>query len=142
MQISAGLDFVGAIPFIGEVADVAKTADKVSDTVKAIDKIADVSKGAKKAKSIKKTITKSSPYKLVKTHDITMSRKKYSNFLDSVRKNGITEPIKYVEFKGTKFVVDGHHRLQAAKDLNIKSIPIEKVSLPYKGYKNIDDLLW
>lgn len=46
--ISAGLDFVGAIPFIGEVADVAKTADKVSDTVKAIDKIADASKGAKK----------------------------------------------------------------------------------------------
>ena len=44
--------------------------------------------------------------------------------------------------KGTKYVVDGHHRLQAAKDLKLKNIPIEKVSLPYKGYKTIDDLLW
>lgn len=60
MQISAGLDFVGAIPFIGEVADVAKTADKVSDTVKAIDKIADVSKGTKKvSKKITNPILKS-----------------------------------------------------------------------------------
>ncbi len=140
--VSAGLDAIGIIPFIGEIADGAKTVDKVFDTVKAIDKITDVSTNAKKSHKIGKSLITESPHKLVKTHEITMSRKKYSNFLESVRKNGITEPIKYVEFKGTKYVVDGHHRLQAAKDLNLKNIPIEKVSLPYKGYKTIDDLLW
>lgn len=140
--ISAGLDAVGVIPFIGEIADGAKTVDKVSDTVKLIDKITDASTNAKKTHKVVKSIISESPHKLVKTHKITMSRKEYANFLESVRKNGITEPIKYVEFKGTKYVVDGHHRLQAAKDLNIKSIPVEKVSLPYKGYKTIEDLLW
>ena len=39
-------------------------------------------------------------------------------------------------------VVRWHHRLQAAKELKLKLIPVEKVSLPYKGYKTIFDLLW
>ena len=38
--VSAGLDAVGVIPIIGEIADVAKTADKVSDVTK-IAKVAD-----------------------------------------------------------------------------------------------------
>lgn len=46
--VSAGLDAVGVIPIIGEIADIAKTADKVSDVAKAVDRIADASKGVKK----------------------------------------------------------------------------------------------
>ena len=62
--------------------------------------------------------------------------------MESIRKNGIIEPIKYVEDKGTKYVVDGHHRLRAAKQLGLDKIPTQRVSLPYKGYKTINDLLW
>ena len=47
--VSAGLDAIGVIQFIGEIAESAKTVDKVSDTVKAIDKIADASTNVKKS---------------------------------------------------------------------------------------------
>lgn len=132
--VSAGLSAVGVIPFVGEVADTAKVArlaDKVSDATKIADKVSDVGK----------VIEKISPSKLTQTHRLTLSRKQYSNLVDSIQKNGITESIKYVEYKGTKYVVDGHHRLSAAKQLKLDKIPIQKVSLPYKGYKTINDLL-
>ncbi len=29
--------------------------------------------------------------------------------LDDIRVSGINEPIKYVEYNGTRFIVDGHH---------------------------------
>lgn len=130
---------VGAIPLIGEIADAAKTADKVVDGVKAVDKAVDSVQLSKKATT---NVQKISPYKITKTHGRTMGKKQYAELVESIRKNGITEPIKYVEHNGTKYVVDGHHRLQAAKELKLKDIPVEEVFLPYKGYKNISDLEW
>ena len=62
--------------------------------------------------------------------------------VDDIKVNGIQEPIKYVEHNGQMYVVDGHHRLLAAKRLGITEVPIERVDLPYAGYKTIDDLLW
>jgi len=133
--LSAGLSAAGMVPFIGEVADtakLAKMADKAVDAAKVADRISDA------AKSVKRI----SPSKLTQTHKLTLSKKQYSNLVESIRKNGITEPIKYVEYKGTKYVVDGHHRLRAAKQLGLDKIPTQKVSLPYKGYKTVNDLLW
>ena len=133
--LSAGLDAVGIIPFIGEVADtakLAKMADKAVDVAKTTNKLSDAAKGIKRI----------SPTKLTQTHKLTVSKKQYENLVESIRKNGITEPIKYVEYKGTKYVVDGHHRLRAAKQLGLDKIPTQRVSLPYKGYKTINDLLW
>lgn len=40
------------------------------------------------------------------------------------------------------YVVDGHHRLLAAKKLGLEEVPIKKVELPYAGYSTTDDLLW
>ena len=133
--LSAGLSAVGIIPVVGEIADtakLAKMADKTVDAAKVADRISDA------AKSVKRI----SPSKLTQTHKLTLSKKQYSNLVESIRKNGITEPIKYVEYKGTKYVVDGHHRLRAAKQLGLDKIPTQKVSLPYKGYKTVNDLLW
>lgn len=72
--LSAGLNAIGAIPVVGEVADtakLAKMADKAVDTAKIADRISD-----------------------------------------------------------------------AAKQLKLDKIPTQKVSLPYKGYKTVNDLLW
>ena len=133
--VSAGLSALGVIPVVGEIGDaakLAKMADKAVDVAKVADKVSDAAKGIKRI----------SPSKLTQTHKLTLSKKQYSNLIESIRKNGITEPIKYVEYKGTKYVVDGHHRLRAAKQLKLDKIPTQKVSLPYKGYKTINDLLW
>ncbi len=62
---SAGLSALGAIPFIGEVADtakLAKMADKASDAVKVADKVTDIGKLSKKTS----TIAKRSPIKIPK----------------------------------------------------------------------------
>ena len=84
----------------------------------------------------------SSPYELEATHSQTSSKKNMNKLIEDIKNNGINETIKYVEHNGQKYVVDGHHRLIAAKRLGIKEIPIEKVELPYAGYKSIEDLLW
>lgn len=65
-----------------------------------------------------------------------------NTLIDDIKANGIQEPIKYVEYDGQMYVVDGHHRLLAAKKLGLTEVPIEKVELPYAGYSTIDDLLW
>lgn len=61
-------------------------------------------------------------------------------FVSDVKQNGIQEPIKYVEHEGQLYVVDGYHRLAAARQLGINKVPVEKVELPYKGYTNPEDL--
>lgn len=71
-----------------------------------------------------------------------MSNTKFNELVGEIKENGITESIKYVEHDGVKYVVDGHHRLKAAKVLGLDSVPIEKVSLPYNGYFTIEDLFW
>lgn len=132
---SAGLDAVGIIPFIGEIADtakLAKMADKAIDTAKAADKASNAAKGIKQLATSK----------LTPTHKLTLSKKQYNVLVENIRKNGIADPIKYVEYNGIKYVVDGHHRLRAAKQLGLKKIPAQKVLLPYKGYRTIKDLLW
>jgi uncharacterized protein (DUF1015 family) len=59
---------------------------------------------------------------------------------DEIVKDGeIKESIKYVEKNGKKYIVDGYHRQQIAKELGM-DVPIEKVKLPYKGYHTEADL--
>lgn len=80
------------------------------------------------------------PYSLNPTEAISMSKREFNAFVEDVRVEGVREPIAYVEFNGEKYVVDGHHRLMAAKLLNLQSIPVVKVDLPYKGYRHTTDL--
>ena len=82
------------------------------------------------------------PYKLKPTHMQTLSNKQLNELIVSIEENGIQTSIKYVEFNGNMYVVDGHHRLIAAKHLGLSSVPIEQVTLPYLGYSTSDDLFW
>lgn len=88
------------------------------------------------------TVGKTNPFDLQPTHSPTLSNNKMNALMDDIKVNGIQEPIKYVEYNGQMYVVDGHHRLLAAKRLGLTEVPIEKVDLPYAGYSTVDDLLW
>jgi len=85
---------------------------------------------------------KISPYDLQKTHSQTLSKKDMADLVNDIKVNGIKEPIKYVEYNGNKYIVDGHHRTLAAKQLKLTDIPVERAELPYGGYESIQDLLW
>jgi len=79
---------------------------------------------------------------LTPTHALTNSKNQMNKLISDIRVNGIQETIKYVDFKGTKYIVDGHHRVAAAKALGITNVPAIEVNLPYAGYKSVIDLFW
>lgn len=81
------------------------------------------------------------PEELEITHGIREG-KRFDELLDSIRKQGILETIKYVERNGMRYIVDGHHRHKIAILLHIKQVPVEKVDLPYNGYNTTDDLIY
>ena len=81
------------------------------------------------------------PFELTATHELTMSRAEFNALKSNIATNGIQEPVKYLEYNGEKYIVDGHHRVRAAKELGMKTIPAERVELPYKGYTKSADLI-
>lgn len=89
-----------------------------------------------------KGVTKLGTYELEITHGLTKSKNAFAKLKADIKLNGIQEPIKFVEHNGKRFVVDGHHRLRAAKELGIQNVPVQQVKLPYAGYKSVDDLIY
>ena len=59
---------------------------------------------------------------------------------ESIAAEGIHDTIKYVVHQGEKYIVDGHHRVAAARRLGLTDVPAEEVTLPYRGFKTIEDL--
>jgi hypothetical protein len=86
------------------------------------------------------TLTHLSPAELEVTHPRTMGRKAFSRLVENIKENGINETVKYIKYNGKNYVVDGNHRLVAARALDLNEIPVEKVELPYLGYRTIGDL--
>ncbi|WP_421831045.1 ParB N-terminal domain-containing protein [Larkinella sp.] len=89
-----------------------------------------------------KVVTKLSPFELEITHGITKSKNAFAKLKEDIKLNGVQESIKFVEHNGKRFVVDGHHRLRAAKELGIQDVPVQQVKLPYAGYKTVEDLIY
>ncbi|MEV4354210.1 DNRLRE domain-containing protein [Nonomuraea sp. NPDC049625] len=84
------------------------------------------------------------PSEFERTHSISgkSSSKWVLSLIEEMRVNGYTQdPIKVVTLHGKKYVVDGHHRLAAARRAGIKEVPYEVVELPFGGYQSEDDLL-
>nr|WP_314289224.1 RHS repeat-associated core domain-containing protein [uncultured Capnocytophaga sp.] len=75
------------------------------------------------------------------TQYITKSKSQMQALLNDIRTNGIQKPIKYVNYNGVKYIVNGHHRFFIAQKLGIQNIPAQQVQLPYQGYKTFQDLI-
>lgn len=60
---------------------------------------------------------------------------------DSVAENGVLEPIKFVRINGVNFVVDGNHRLALAFRFGLNRVPVQEVSLPYRGFRNSTEVI-
>lgn len=95
----------------------------------------------KRAENVTNVVSKVNPRDLIPTHGKTMSKGEFRDFLMEVKADGmIKEPISYILHDGKKYVVDGHHRLSAAKMAGFKEVPVIERQLPINGYKTIDDL--
>jgi len=77
---------------------------------------------------------------LILTHGQTMSNGAFGRLVSHVRSSGIPGRILYVEAMGGRYVVDGNHRLMAARRLGIEMVPGQRVVLPFRGYRTMDDL--
>ena len=76
------------------------------------------------------------------TQGLTRSKKFIAKLIEDISKNGIKETIKYVTHNGVRYIVDGHHRFNAAIRLGLKNVPAEEVKLPHLGYKTVQDLIY
>jgi ParB-like chromosome segregation protein Spo0J len=81
------------------------------------------------------------PWELVLTHAVT-SYNRVRRLAMSISADGMKNAIKYVEHDGHKYVVDGHHRIAAAKRAGLQEVPAEEVKLPYGQYKSPKDLTY
>jgi hypothetical protein len=77
---------------------------------------------------------------LIPTHGMNMSRRAFEALKQDISLSGIKSPINFVEANGRKYVLDGHHRVRAARELGIEQVPAEQVQLPFLGYKTLNDL--
>ena len=90
---------------------------------------------------------KDSPFSFRRTHSIggRASARNVDNLAKNMRIKGWEgPPIKVFEHNGTRYVLDGHHRLAAARQAGISEIPYELVPtsrLGDFGYQSVDELL-
>ena len=72
------------------------------------------------------------------------SSRNVRNIAEDMKANGYQgAPIKVLESNGERFILDGHHRVQAARRAGI-DIPFESVSpsnLSNFGYNSVDDVI-
>lgn len=92
------------------------------------------------------------PHSLKPTHEIegNASTKKVKAYRDDMRRGDFDweqSPISVVTHEdGTQYVVDGHHRLAAARMANVDAVGIRDVTAQlndggFLGYKNMDDVV-
>jgi hypothetical protein len=88
-----------------------------------------------------------SPFDFHRTHGLSgkASARKVQGIAQSMRAGGYNgPPVKAFEHNGVKYVLDGHHRLAAARQAGLNEVPYESVSasqLGRYGYRSVDELL-
>ena len=92
-------------------------------------------------------IQRISPKDLNKTHSIGgMPARRNVDFQKEQIRKGHEVPIEFVEIKGDKYITDGHHRVQAYKELGKDALSIQRsiknvVRDPKNNYKGVNDII-
>ena len=73
--------------------------------------------------------------------DVLRSRTYQGKMNESVSREGVKEPAKYVEIKGKAYAVNRKYHLRAARPVGQKAVPAQKMTLPHLGYKSEHDVL-
>lgn len=88
-----------------------------------------------------------SPHTLERTESLegAFSRQHVDEIADSMSRDGWSgDPIEVLEHNDRKYVINGHHRVAAAKkagiDVQYRSLSLEEVQA--YGYKDVDQVIW
>lgn len=78
------------------------------------------------------------------THGRTLSKRQFGALVEDIRVKGIKTPIEYVEHNGHNYIVNGHHRYLAARQLGMSEVPAVQRTLPIDGtgYRTPADLVY
>jgi RHS repeat-associated protein len=77
---------------------------------------------------------------LIPTHGRTMSNKEFDRLSKNIVQEGIKEAVTITEHNGKSYILNGHHRVEAATKRGISEVPVDKVELPFGPYKTPSDL--
>lgn len=84
------------------------------------------------------------PHELVFSHRVNPRGAEFRRLVASIERRGMlhdaNEPIAFVSYLGQRRLVNGHHRVWIARNLNLAFVPAVEVELPYQGYRTADDL--
>ena len=84
------------------------------------------------------------PRDLIPSHKVHKSAGEMAALRRSIESSGFfhhpVDPVAFVVVGDKMYLVDGHHRTRAAKELGLASIPAREVRLPFKGYRIEADL--
>jgi ParB/Sulfiredoxin domain len=130
----------------GIIAQVAKDAlrEADDDVAEAVERDAARSAGRDAAEHAARPDGLVHPSELQRTHEIggNASSRRVIEIRDSLQREGWKgEPISIVEHDGKKYIVDGHHRVAAARRAGVEEVPYRVVELPFRGYRTMDDVL-
>jgi hypothetical protein len=117
-----------------DASDITKTSDKLIDMEQdsakyirnAIEEVNNVEYSGLK-NSASELLEQLPTASLTPTQGKTLNKKEFQNLLSSIRRNGITGPIKCVQIGKDYYVVDGHHRLLAARLLGLVGLTRRRV---------------
>ena len=106
-----------------------------------------LARNTKKVGGIAGNVLEGSPGSFTRTHGLSgrRSSKNVNQLTDSMKSNGWQgAPIKVFEHNGARYILDGHHRQQAAMRAGLTKMPYEKVpaqNLSQYGYNSADEVI-
>jgi len=95
------------------------------------------------ANGVQKSVKQLTPIsELNHTNKRIMKNIDFADLVADAKSGNIRETIKIIDINGSKYILDGNHRVFAMRKAGIQSALTETVSLPHKGFHTVEDVLW
>ncbi|WP_213946987.1 ParB/RepB/Spo0J family partition protein [Luteibacter sp. dw_328] len=77
---------------------------------------------------------------LRQTNGQTMSNSRMARLTDSIKTEGVKDPLVVTQHEGATYILDGNNRAIAAYKAGLNEVPVIEKQLPWSGFKSPGDL--